>query len=230
MKTAVIVFPGSNCDHDMYHAVKHVMGRDASFVWHQEESLEGYDLVTVPGGFSYGDYLRPGAIARFSPVMKALEAHIKRGGYVLGVCNGFQILTEAGHLPGALGRNQKLKFICSDVFIRVETNDSFLTSGLDRGEILTIPVNHMEGRYMADDETLDKLASEDRILFRYADVTGAITDEANPNGAMRNIAGILSENRRVAGMMPHPERVVEGETGGVDGLRLFEAAVRSLSA
>ena len=229
MKVAVIVFPGSNCDHDMYHAIKHVLGREASFVWHQETSLDGFDLVTLPGGFSYGDYLRAGAIARFSPIMTALTEYVKKGGYALGVCNGFQILTELGLAPGALVHNRSMKFLCHDVFLKVETGDSFVTSGLSRGDTLKIPIAHMEGLYVADDKTIDALTAEDRILFRYCDINGAVTEDACPNGSLKNIAGVLSENRRVAGMMPHPERVVEAEVGGVDGLKIFESALRALN-
>ncbi|MBI4667202.1 MAG: phosphoribosylformylglycinamidine synthase subunit PurQ [Nitrospinae bacterium] len=228
MKTAVLVFPGSNCDHDCYHAVKHVMGREADFIWHQERSLKGYGLVIVPGGFSYGDYLRPGAIARFSPVMAALDDFASRGGYVMGICNGFQILTEARLLPGALVRNDTLKFICETVNLRVETSNSFLTSGSARGDVLRLPIAHMEGCYIAGEDTLKALDDEDRVLFRYCDASGNVTRESNPNGAARNIAGVLSEKRNVAGMMPHPERVMENPLGGQDGLALFTSALNAL--
>lgn len=230
MKVAVVVFPGSNCDHDMYHAIKHVLGREADFVWHQETSLAGYDLVTLPGGFSYGDYLRAGAIARFSPVMTALTKYAKKGGYVLGVCNGFQILTEAGLLPGALIRNRTMKFLCQDVYLNVETSDSFLTGDLSKGDVIKVPIAHMEGLYVADDETVKRLEDKDQILFRYCERGGAVTPDACPNGSIKNIAGVLSENRKVAGMMPHPERVVEAITGGVDGLKLFESALTAVTA
>ncbi len=229
MKTAVIVFPGSNCDYDCYHAVKHVVGGDVDFVWHHTESLDGYDFVIIPGGFSYGDYLRPGAISRFSPVMGAARRFAESGAPILGICNGFQILTEAGLLPGALMRNESMKFICKDIWVRVETSDSFLTRGFDKKKALKMPIAHMEGRYTADTKTLEALNAEDRVLFRYSDVAGRVKDEANPNGSAENIAGILSEKRNVAGMMPHPERVCEESLGGVDGLLLFKSAMENLS-
>jgi len=230
MMFAVVEFPGSNCDHDCYHAVKHVLGQDARFVWHRADSLEGYDAVILPGGFSYGDYLRAGAIARFSPVMNAVARFAERGGPVLGICNGFQILTESGLLPGALMRNTSMKFVCQDTFLRTETTDSFLTSGLAKGAVIRIPVAHMEGRYTADEATLERLEDEERILFRYCDRHGEITPEANPNGAAMNIAGVLSENRNVAGMMPHPERVCEQSLGGTDGLDIFRSIVSTVMA
>jgi len=230
MRVAVIVFPGSNCDHDCYHAVKHVLGCETDFVWHKERVLSGYDLVIVPGGFSYGDYLRAGSIARFSPVMDAVTAHAKRGGYLLGICNGFQILTEAGLLPGALAQNVSMKFICKNTPLRVETENSYLTGGLKKGDVINVPVAHMDGRYIADDKTLDTLQSDDRVLFRYCDESGAVTDDANPNGSARNIAGILNAEKNVAGMMPHPERVCEESLGGVDGLLLFKAVLNAISS
>lgn len=230
MSFAVIVFPGSNCDHDCYHAVKHILGKEASFVWHQEMSLEGFDAVIVPGGFSYGDYLRAGAIARFSPVMGAVAEFAAKGGPVLGICNGFQILTEAGLLPGALARNASMKFICEDVFLRAETADSFVTGKMKKDRVVKIPIAHMEGRYVADEATLARLEDEDRVIFRYCDNEGAVTAEANPNGSVRNIAGVLSEGRNVAGMMPHPERACEDVLGGVDGLAVFESILGHLAA
>jgi len=229
MKFAILVFPGSNCDHDCYHAVKHVLGQEARFVWHQETSLDGFDAVIVPGGFSYGDYLRAGAIARFSPVMAAVTDFAEKGGPVLGICNGFQILTEAHLLPGALGRNDSMKFICSDTFVRVETQDSFVTRGVEKGSVLNLPIAHMEGRYIAADDTLAKLEDEDRIILRYCDAGGNVTGEANPNGSAGNIAGVISEGRNVAGMMPHPERVCEKELGGTDGLGIFRSMLERLA-
>lgn len=223
MRFAVLVFPGSNCDHDCYHAVKHVMGQEAEFVWHRRTSLSGFDAVIIPGGFSYGDYLRAGAIARFSPVMEAVAAFAKAGGPVLGICNGFQILTEAGLLPGALAQNVSTKFICADVHLRVETENSFVTSKAAKGSVLKIPIAHMEGRYVAGEETLERLEREDRILFRYCDADGSVTERANPNGSARNIAGVLSEGRNVAGMMPHPERACEAVLGGEDGLLVLRS-------
>ncbi|MGK7344773.1 MAG: phosphoribosylformylglycinamidine synthase subunit PurQ [Candidatus Nitrospinota bacterium M3_3B_026] len=223
MRFAVLVFPGSNCDHDCYHAVKHVLGREAEFVWHRRTSLSGFDAVIIPGGFSYGDYLRAGAIARFSPVMEAVADFAKAGGPVLGICNGFQILTEAGLLPGALVQNASMKFICADVHIKVETENSFVTSEAQKGSVLRIPIAHMEGRYVADDDTLDRLEREDRILFRYCGPGGSMTERANPNGSAQNIAGVLSEGRNVAGMMPHPERACESVLGGEDGLVILRS-------
>lgn len=229
MKFAVLVFPGSNCDHDCYHALKHVVGVSAEFLWHKEESLAGFDGVVIPGGFSYGDYLRCGAIARFSPIMKAVEAFAQEGGSVIGICNGFQILVEAGLLPGALIRNRGLKFICADVNLRVETTGTPYTAEFKKGEVLTMPIAHAEGNYVADPETLEKLKRNDQVVFRYCDAQGNATDAANPNGAMENIAGIVSERRNVLGMMPHPDRCAEEILGGGDGLRLFRSMVGSLS-
>jgi phosphoribosylformylglycinamidine synthase len=230
MKTAVLVFPGSNCDHDCYHAVRHVLGREAQFVWHQDASLAGFDLVIVPGGFSYGDYLRPGAIAKFSPVMGALAKFAASGGLVLGICNGFQILTEAGLLPGALMLNSGMKFICRDTYLRVETSNSFVTGRMEKGKVISVPIAHMEGCYIADDDTIKQIEDDDRILLRYCGPDGGTGAESNPNGSIGSIAGVLSERRNVAGMMPHPERVVETALGGVDGLLVFESILNSLSA
>jgi len=228
MRFAIIEFPGSNCDHDCYHVIRHILGHDADFVWHGETSLAGFDIVIIPGGFSYGDYLRAGAIARLSPVMTAVKRHVDDGGAVLGICNGFQILTEAGLLPGALMRNESMKFVCKDTWLRVETTDSFVTNSMRDGEIIKIPVAHMEGRYIADDDTLDLLDSEDLVLFRYCDTKRDTTQQANPNGSMRGIAGILSANRNVAGMMPHPERACEESLGGTDGMKIFSSIVSKL--
>ena len=199
-------------------------------MWHTEKSLKGYDMVVLPGGFSYGDYLRAGAIARFSPVMGAVEEHVKRGGLVLGICNGFQILTEAHLLPGALIHNDSMKFICKDTFIKVENTGSFVTRGAEKGKVLRVPIAHMEGRYTAPEDTLKELEDNGRILFRYCERDGTVTPSANPNGSARNIAGILSAKGNVAGMMPHPERVCEPELGGVDGLAVFESVLNTLSA
>jgi len=223
VKTAILVFPGSNCDHDCYHVTRHLLGWETDFVWHKEGELNGFDLVIVPGGFSYGDALRAGAIARYSPVMDALAQHAAAGGYILGICNGFQVLTESHLLPGALVRNGGQKFICHDVHLKVTNNDSFVTSAIDPATPVVFPVAHMEGRYVAEEATLDRLEGEGRVLFRYADLNGEATDAANPNGSARNIAGIISENGRIAGMMPHPERACETELGGVDGLKVFES-------
>jgi phosphoribosylformylglycinamidine synthase len=227
MKFGVLVFPGSNCDHDSYHVIAQVLDPPAhqpvTFLWHDSEDLQDVDVVVVPGGFAYGDYLRTGAIARFSPVMQAVKRFADAGGLVLGICNGFQILTEAGLLPGALMRNAGLKYICKQVHLRVETADSRFTSQLRKGEVLQIPIGHMEGNYYCDAETLRELEAEDRIAFRYATPEGAITAEANPNGSLGNIAGILNRGRNVLGMMPHPDRSSESLLGSADGLKIFES-------
>ena len=229
---AVLVFPGSNCDHDAYHATKHVFGQDARFVWHKEASVGDADLVIVPGGFSYGDYLRAGAIARFSPVMKDVVRHADAGGLVLGVCNGFQVLCEAGLLPGALVRNASLRFVSKDVQLRVETTDSPFTGQMAEGDVLTIPVAHGEGNYLADEAVLDALEAEDRVVFRYCTPDGEVTPDASPNGSARNIAGITNAARNVLGMMPHPERCVEPllGAGSADGARLFRSVFAHLGA
>lgn len=231
MKFSIVVFPGSNCDHDAHHAAKHVLGHDAEFVWHKESSLKGADVVVLPGGFAHGDYLRTGAIARFSPIMAAVRTFADAGGPVLGVCNGFQILLESGLLPGAMLRNRGLKFICEHVSVRVEETDTPFTAACSRGRVLRIPINHGEGNYFAPEDVLDSLERERRVIFRYVDaLSGQVSDEANPNGAARNIAGICSERRNVVGMMPHPERACEPILGSSDGLVLFESVVRALSA
>ncbi|MGH9372293.1 MAG: phosphoribosylformylglycinamidine synthase subunit PurQ [Vicinamibacterales bacterium] len=230
MTFAVIVFPGSNCDHDAYHAAKHVLGQEAQFVWHKESSLGGADAVILPGGFAHGDYLRTGAIARFSPIMATVKAFAEAGGPVLGVCNGFQILLESGLLPGAMLRNRGLKFICEYVGVRVEETDTPFTSACAKGQILRIPINHGEGNYFAPDDVLDALERDRRVIFRYVDASGEASDGANPNGAARNIAGICSERRNVVGMMPHPERACEPMLGSADGLVLFESVVSALAA
>ncbi len=228
MKVAVVTFPGSNCDYDLYKAVQQV-GGDPTFVWHRERGLEGYDAVMLPGGFSYGDYLRGGAIARLSPVMEDVVAYARSGRPVLGVCNGFQILCEAGLLPGALVRNDSLKFRSFPVRLRVERTDTLFTEGYEEGQILRIPIAHGEGNYEADEATLRRLEDEGRIVFRYVDASGEATDEANPNGSWHNIAGIVNEGGNVLGMMPHPERAVEELLGSTDGLALFRAMARALS-
>jgi phosphoribosylformylglycinamidine synthase len=230
MKFAVIVFPGSNCDHDAYHAAKHVLGHDAEFIWHKETSLAGADVVILPGGFSYGDYLRTGAIAQFSPVMSAVKAFAAAGGPLLGICNGFQVLCEARLLPGALLRNRDLKFHCEHVRVRVERTDTPFTLRATAGQVLRLPVAHGEGNYFADAETLDRLESSGRVIFRYCDAAGESTAAANPNGSLNNIAGICNESRNVVGLMPHPERACESPLGSTDGLILFESVVASLAA
>ena len=230
MKFAVVVFPGSNCDYDAYHAAKHVLGHEAAFVWHKDTSLDGADVVVLPGGFAHGDYLRTGAIARFSPIMQTVREFAAGGGPVLGICNGFQILLEAGLLPGAMLRNRGLKFICEHVYLRVEQTDTPFTMACRHGQLLSIPINHGEGNYFAADDVLDALERDRRVIFRYVDAAGQATDAANPNGAARNIAGICSERRNVVGMMPHPERACEPVLGSSDGLVLFESVVRTLAA
>lgn len=229
MKFAVVVFPGSNCDHDAYHAAKHVLGHDAEFIWHKETSLKGADVVILPGGFSHGDYLRTGAIARFSPVMNAVSEFASRGGPLLGICNGFQVLCEAHLLPGALLRNRDLKFHCEHVSVRVEQTDTPFTAMATRGQVLRLPIAHGEGNYFADAETISALESSGRIVFRYCDATGQLGDASNPNGSLNAIAGICSERRNVVGLMPHPERACESPLGSKDGLVLFDSAVHALA-
>ena len=230
MKFAVIVFPGSNCDHDAYHAAKHVLGYDTEFVWHKESTLKGADVVILPGGFSYGDYLRTGAIAQFSPVMKAVAEFAASGGPVLGICNGFQVLCEAKLLPGALIRNKDLKFHCEHVRVRVEQTDTPFTLRATKGQVLRIPIAHGEGNYFADPETLERLESSGRIVLRYCDEAGQLSDSSNPNGSIHAIAGICSEQRNVVGLMPHPERACEATLGSKDGLVFFDSVVAALAS
>ena len=230
MKFGVLVFPGSNCDHDTFHVISEVAGEQVSFLWHDSEDLQGVDAVLVPGGFAYGDYLRTGAIARFSPVMQAVQRFAAGGGLVLGICNGFQILTECGLLPGALMRNSGLKYICKQVHLRVETADSPFTNQLVKGEVLKIPIGHMEGNYFCTAEDLRALDAEDRIAFRYATAEGLVTPESNPNGSLGNIAGILNAGRNVLGMMPHPDRSSEKLLGSADGLKIFASMLAALAA
>ena len=229
MKFGVLVFPGSNCDHDKFHVIAEVARQPVTFLWHDSEDLQGVDAVLVPGGFAYGDYLRTGAIARFSPVMQAVQRFAAGGGPVLGICNGFQILTESGLLPGALMRNAGLKFICKQVDLRVETTNSLFTRGLVKGEVLQIPIAHNEGNYFCTPEELQQLEAEDRIAFRYSDADGEVTAEANPNGSLSNIAGILNAGRNVMGLMPHPERSSEDLLGSADGWKIFASMVEALA-
>lgn len=219
MRFAVIVFPGSNCDIDMYHAIKDELGEEVEYVWHDQDSLEGFDAILLPGGFSYGDYLRCGAIARFSNVMKEIIKAAEAGKPILGVCNGFQILLEAGLLPGAMRRNESLKFICKPVELKVENNKTMFTSGYSQNEVITVPIAHGEGNYYCDEETLQTLKANNQIVFSYEGI--------NPNGSIANIAGITNEKGNVLGMMPHPERAVDSLLGGADGLKLFQSIVRS---
>ena len=229
MKFGVLVFPGSNCDHDTYHVIAEIAQQPVTFLWHDSEDLAGVDAVLVPGGFAYGDYLRTGAIARFSPVMQAVKRFADGGGPVLGICNGFQILTESGLLPGALMRNAGLKYICKQVHLRVETTDSVFTNKLANGEVLQIPIGHMEGNYFCSPDELKRLVAEDRVAFRYATPSGEVTREANPNGSLSNIAGILSEKRNVLGMMPHPDRSSEKLLGSADGWKIFASMIEALA-
>ena len=228
VRFGIIVFPGSNCDHDAYHVVKHVFGQDARFIWHKETSVGDVDMIIVPGGFSYGDYLRSGAIARFSPIMKDVVRFASGGGLVLGICNGFQILCESGLLPGALMRNESLRFVCKNVFLRTENTASPFTSGLQQGAVLRMPVAHGEGNYFASDEVLDRIENEGRVAFRYCNESGDVTDDANPNGSSAGIAGLLNGGGNVLGMMPHPERCSEALLGRADGAPLFESVVEAL--
>jgi phosphoribosylformylglycinamidine synthase len=230
MKFAIIVFPGSNCDHDAYHAGKHVLGQDAELIWHKETDLKGADAVVLPGGFAHGDYLRTGAMARFSPIMREVEAFAARGGPVLGICNGFQVLLEAGLLPGAMLRNRNLKFLCEHVHILVEQTDTPFTSACRRGQVLRLPIAHGEGNYFAEPEVIARLEKNRQVVFRYCTADGAVTDQANPNGSAASIAGLCNDTRNVVGLMPHPERACESILGSADGLVIFESVVQSVRA
>ncbi|MBI5885442.1 MAG: phosphoribosylformylglycinamidine synthase subunit PurQ [Deltaproteobacteria bacterium] len=229
MKFGIIVFPGSNCDHDCYHAVKHVFGCEAEYVWHKETALAGFDCVILPGGFSYGDYLRTGAIARSSPVMSEVVAFAKRGGLVLGICNGFQILAEAGLLPGVLMRNRALKFICAPAHLRVENNSTVFTSAYSAGQVIDVPIAHADGNYFADADTLKRLEDGGRVVFRYSTVDGKVTIDANPNGSLSNIAAIVNEAGNVMGTMPHPERACEQALGSTGGRGVFESILKGFA-
>ncbi|MDG5766940.1 phosphoribosylformylglycinamidine synthase subunit PurQ [Balneolales bacterium ANBcel1] len=230
MKFGVLVFPGSNCDHDAYHALKHVHGIETKFIWHKETSLGDVDAVIVPGGFSYGDYLRSGAIARFSPVMEAVSGFANKGGPVLGICNGFQILLEARLLPGTLMANEHLRFSCKYVYLSCENRDTPFTGNIPENRLLHIPIAHGDGNYFAEDEVLKRLEDQNQIVFRYCDASGERTRIANPNGSIAHIAGICNEKRNVVGMMPHPERAVESHIGSDDGRYIFDSAISYLSA
>lgn len=223
MKFGVVIFPGSNCDHDTYHVISKVIGQPVNFIWHKEDEVEGYDAIILPGGFSYGDYLRTGAIARFSPVMRAVKRFAAEGGLVLGICNGFQILCEAGLLPGALLRNRDLKFHCEHVSIRVERVNTPFTIGYREGQVLSIPIAHGEGNYFCDEQTLAEMESEGQVIFRYSDARGEVTEESNPNGSLHNIAGVCNRERNVLGLMPHPERAAESLLGSQDGREVFSS-------
>lgn len=221
----VIIFPGSNCDMDAVHALRDAMGQEVRTIWHEETDLDDIDAVIVPGGFSYGDYLRGGAIARFSPVMQAVAQHAAAGKPVIGICNGFQILTEADMLPGALHRNTGLQFICQPVYLRVENNETMFTSAYEKGQVLKLPIAHSEGNFFADTDTLLELEDSRRVLFRYCDEQGQLIESANPNGSMNAIAGIINEAGNVLGMMPHPERACEAILGGEDGRGIFQSLI-----
>lgn len=228
LRASVIVFPGSNCDRDVKTAVERITGFAPKMVWHGDASVPASDMIVLPGGFSYGDYLRCGAMAAHSPIMKDVVSKAKAGTPVIGICNGFQVLCESGLLPGALMRNASLHFICRDVFLKVEDDQSFFTKCYRKGEVIKVPIAHGEGNYFADEATLDKLEGEGRVAFRYCDENGVVTPKTCPNGAQRNIAGITNETGRVLGMMPHPERLYEPALGGTDGRRIFESALLSV--
>lgn len=228
MKFGIVVFPGSNCDQDCFYVVKNVLGQSAKYIWHKHNNLNGLDCVILPGGFSYGDYLRTGAIARFSPVMKSIAKFAAKGGTVIGICNGFQILLEAGLLPGVMLRNHKLHFICSYVYIKAENNDTRFTSLYNAGQVLKIPIAHNEGNYYIDAVGLKELRDNNQIVFRYCSAEGEVNDEFNPNGALDNIAGIINKKGNVLGMMPHPERSAEKELGSCDGYFIFKSIINYL--
>jgi phosphoribosylformylglycinamidine synthase subunit PurQ / glutaminase len=229
MKFGIVTFPGSNCDYDTFQAVVETLGEEAVMLWHKDHDLQGSDVVILPGGFSYGDYLRPGAIARFSPIMQEVVQHAGRGGPVIGICNGFQIACEAGLLPGALLRNASLKFVCAPIHLRVESTDSLFTSRYERGQTIVLPIAHGDGRYSADEETLDRLEGEGQIVFRYAPSALEAEEAYNPNGSMRDIAGIVNGAGNVLGLMPHPERAVDALLGSADGLPLFESILQRVA-
>ena len=225
MKASVIVFPGSNCDTDCFHVLKDVMKTDVTFVWHKERNLPKNDLVVLPGGFSYGDYLRTGSVARFSPAMEAVKKHADDGRYVIGICNGFQILLEAGLLPGAMLRNKTLSFICKHVWLKTENNNTPFTKSLQKNETVSIPIAHGEGNYFCDDDTLKGLQDKEQIIFRYSSEAGELGEEFNPNGSRDHIAGIANEKKNVLGMMPHPERASESILSGMDGRKIWESLI-----
>jgi len=229
MKFAIVVFPGSNCDHDAHYAAEHVLGQDAELIWHKDTSLRGADVVVLPGGFAHGDYLRTGAIARFSPIMQEVRRFADAGGPVLGICNGFQVLLEAGMLPGAMLRNASLHFHCEHVYVKVEQTDTPFTLACSQGRALRIPVAHGEGNYYAEPDVLARLEKNRQVIFRYVDSSGQRTSEANPNGSLNNIAGICNDGRNVVGLMPHPERACELAVGSADGLILFESVVKAVT-
>ena len=230
MRFGIVTFPGSNCDYDAYRAVVDTLGEDAVYIWHKDHDLQNSDVIILPGGFSYGDYLRPGAIARFSPVMAEVVEHARSGGPVIAICNGFQIACEAGLLPGALLRNASLQFVSAPVLLRVENTDTLFTSEYDRGQIIRVPIAHGDGRYTADEATLDELEASQRVVFRYVNANGDPVDSANPNGSARSIAGIVSAEGNVLGMMPHPERSLDDLLGSHDGIALFQSILARVAA
>ena len=227
MKCGIVVFPGSNCDHDCYHILKHILQLDTHWIWHKDEELNLFDFIVLPGGFSYGDYLRPGAIARFSPIMKSVINYANQGGRVLGICNGFQILVESGLLPGVLMDNAGQRFICKNLTLRVENNDTSFTSQCKAGEILSIPINHGQGRYFTDNDTLQRMKDNGQVLFRYCDAEGNTPDDANPNGSLDHIAGVANAAKNVMGMMPHPERCADPLWNNIDGQMIFKSLIES---
>lgn len=227
MKFGVVIFPGSNCDQDIIHVLEQVMEQDVVRLWHKDHDLQGAEFIILPGGFSYGDYLRSGAIARFSPIMQEIVAYANKGGRLMGICNGFQILTEAGLVPGALLHNQQRKFICDNIYLRAETTDSLVTAQLDLNRAYKIPIAHGEGNYFADEDTLKALNDHDQVLFRYCDAGGNIVADANPNGSLENIAGVCNKSRNVFGLMPHPERASENILGNQDGIGIFESILHT---
>jgi phosphoribosylformylglycinamidine synthase len=230
MKFGIVVFPGSNCDHDAYHAARDVLGQQAEYIWHKETDLKGADVIVLPGGFAHGDYLRCGAMARFSSIMREVRAFADRGGPVLGICNGFQVLLEAGMLPGAMLRNRGLKFVCDHVHVRVEQTDTPFTSACRRGQVLKIPIAHGEGNYFAEPEVLARLEANRQVIFRYTTPSGEMDESANPNGSLSAIAGLCNEARNVVGLMPHPERACDQALGSADGLLILESVVQSLQS
>jgi len=230
MKFGVVIFPGSNCDQDMIYALRNIMKQEVVELWHKETDLKGCDFIVLPGGFSYGDYLRSGAIARFSPVMEKVIEFAHSGGYVMGICNGFQILCEAGLVPGALMHNDERKFICKNIYMKKQSDDALITSGIPEDKALKIPIAHGEGKYYADENTLKEMNANGQILFRYCDENGEITSAANPNGATENIAGVCNKTKNVFGMMPHPERAVDGTLSNTDGKYIFESILRLVKA
>jgi len=227
-KFGIVVFPGSNCDHDTYYVLKKIFDLDVIFLWHKQSSLEDSDVIILPGGFSYGDYLRTGAIARFSPIMNEVINFANKGGYVLGICNGFQILLEAGLLPGVMIRNESLNFVCKDIYLKTENKKTVFTKEIDGQNVLKVPIAHGEGNYFADDNTLKTLEDNNQIVFRYSEGDGSITNSANPNGSVRNIAGIINRAGNVLGMMPHPERSSDSVLGKTDGSLIFKSLVNNI--